>query len=113
MTVATKHNANTKPDARFEGRKVVYKNGTTQYLPCMTSNFTGFITSMVGNDLFTMEIEGEVLEVKIYAAGYGFYASVPDRFEPGSIYVNRSAKSREDALYGLIEKISEHLLSQQ
>jgi hypothetical protein len=98
-------------DKRFEGRNIVFHTRDNQYLPCMVSDFTGFIVGMVGNEKFTMVIEGKWLTVQLRCNGYRDHAVCPDVYDGLNPEYISSGVDRKDALYGLIEKISEKILS--
>jgi hypothetical protein len=101
------------PDRRFEGRSVIFKRSGRQYLPAMVSDFTGFIVQMVGNEKFSLEIEKKWLTVEFQFNGYQYMALCPDLHDGlGCDYI-ASSNTKEDALYNLIEQISEKILSEQ
>jgi hypothetical protein len=119
---ATAHNCTVKrvvksyypiPDRRFEGREVIFHRNGRQYLPSMVSDFPGFIIQMVGNKKFTMTIEKKWLTVEFQFNGYQYMALCPDLHDGlGCDYI-ASSNTKEDALFNLIEQISEKILSEQ
>lgn len=108
---AIKQNCHVKIDPRFEGRSVVFKNGITRYHPFTVSDFIGFILFVSAGEPFTLIIEGEELTVAFDSNGWCVTAFCPDIYDgEHSIYI-ASGKDRAEALYNLIEQISEYRLS--
>jgi hypothetical protein len=68
---------------------------------------------MAGNEKFTMDIEGKWLTVEFQFNGYQYMALCPDLHDGlGCDYI-ASSNTKEDALFNLIEQISEKILSEQ
>ena len=77
------------------------------------SSFLGFILRMVKDyELFKLEIEGDEMEVTL-EYGFGVWtAKVPDRYEGDNLWSNWGF-TRASALHGLVERISESILSRE
>jgi hypothetical protein len=62
-----------------------------------------------GHEEFTVHIDGREFLFNVHAdgSGYGWWATVPDMYEPGSPYGAHSMISREDAALQLVSQIEE------
>lgn len=71
-----------------------------------------FIVWLVGNEKFTLILEGEEFEdVEISYDGYGYFATVMSRHDGLNGYRGISLKSRAKAVELLVENLSESILS--
>lgn len=71
-------------------------------------NLIGFLAWLTGEETFTIEVDRRKFEVQIYRNCFGWIAWCPDHYTgEGSTFHNMSLESREKALEGLIENLSE------
>jgi hypothetical protein len=107
-------NSITKPATYNIDRAESVTWNRREYNRHMIANFVGFIIWLVKDDWFIVNIEGYDFTVRIHYDGFsGWFCTTSNYDGPeDGINSNHSLISREDALEGLVEKISEAMLTE-
>jgi hypothetical protein len=108
--VKNTYSKTTKGDSRFEGRSVVFHFGSLQYRPEDVTDFCFFIWDLMGFEPFKLTIEGEDVIVRFHPFWMGV-VYCPERYDGTPSIYKATGKTRAEALYNLIEQISEYNLS--